>query len=264
MSILSDHECSSTDGRGPRSGASLDPAPALPAPLAPTRKLRLKARAERMGETRQRIARATYELHASVGPARTTISAIAERAGVQRLTVYKHFPHDRDIFQACTTYFWALDPPPDPTAWCQIADPEQRLRQALAELYAYYGRNETIFANIERDLPLILEQLDGGPPSGLQRFLQLPARWQAVLADGWLDDAVQAPLRDAALGLAIEFTTWRTLARGQVLDDARAVELMVALVRCAADSAALSRHPEHAGPVDLAVVRNAETGQMFD
>jgi AcrR family transcriptional regulator len=237
MSILSDHQCSSTSAERPSDGQSLDPAPEPPAQPVPARKLRLKARAERMGETRQRIARATYELHASVGPARTTISAIAERAGVQRLTVYKHFPHDRDIFQACTTYFWALDPPPDPTVWHQIADPEQRLRQALAELYTYYRRNETLFANVERDNPLVLEQLGGTPPAGMQAYLDLPARWQAALADGWPDDAVRAPLRSAALGLAIEFTTWRTLARGQALDDAQVVNLMVALVRCAASSA---------------------------
>ena len=192
-----------------------------------------------MAETRQRIARATFELHASVGPARTTVSAIAERAGVQRLTVYKHFPHDRDLFQACTTYGWTLDPPPDPTAWLQIADPERRLRHALAELYAYYRRNETLFANVERDMPLVMEQL-GTPPPGMQAYIDLPARWQAALATALhdsSDDSARAPLRDAALGLAIEFTTWRTLACGQALDDAQVVQLMVALVCCAAQHA---------------------------
>src|SRR5687768_13625172 len=115
MSIVSERDCSANAAAAPPAG----------------RKLRLKARAERMAETHERIARAAYELHASVGPARTTISGIAERAGVQRLTVYKHFPHDRDIFQACTDYFLTLDPPPDPTAWGQVADPPRRLRRAL-------------------------------------------------------------------------------------------------------------------------------------
>jgi len=232
MSTLNEQPCSSTEvGRSP-AAQPLDSA-SESSPPAPARKLRLKARAERMSETRKRIARATYELHASVGPAHTTVSAIAERAGVQRLTVYKHFPRDRDIFQACTTYFWELDPPPDPTAWRQIADPEQRLRHALAELYAYYRRNEMLFANVERDNPMVLEQFGGPPPAGMQAFLDLPARWRAALADGWPDDTVQSPLRDAALGLAIEFTTWRTLARGQALDDAQIVTLLVALIRCA-------------------------------
>jgi AcrR family transcriptional regulator len=187
-----------------------------------------------MGETRQRIARATYELHASVGPARTTVSAIAERAGVQRLTVYKHFPHYRDIFQACTTYHWNLDPPPDPAQWREIADPEQRLRHALAELYAYFRRNETLQANVRRDAALIMEMMDGAPPPGMQRLMALPAQWQAALADGWPDDADRAPLRSPALGLAIDFGAWRTLVRGQQLDDAQVIELMVALVTCAA------------------------------
>src|SRR5690242_16482833 len=122
MSIVTDQQCSpshSSDERG-------EELPVSPQP-ARGRKLRLKARAERMGETRRRIAQATYELHSSVGPARTTVSAIAERAGVQRLTVYKHFPHDRDIFQACTTYHWELDPAPDAGQWRLMVDPEQRL-----------------------------------------------------------------------------------------------------------------------------------------
>ena len=233
MSRLNEQQCSPNDTSGQHLGPSGDAAPAPP----PARKLRLKARAERMGETRQRIARAAFELHASVGPARTTVSAIAERAGVQRLTVYKHFPRDRDILQACTSYSWELDPPPDPTAWRQLADPEQRLRQGLAELYAYYRRNERLYTNLERDLALVLEQLGEAPPARLQAHLELPARWQAALAAGWPDDAGGAPLRSAALGLAVEFATWRTLARGQALDDAQVVELLVALVRCAAPAA---------------------------
>ena len=185
-----------------------------------------------MGETRRRIARATYELHASVGPARTTVSAIAERAGVQRLTVYKHFPRERDIFQACTTYHWELDPPPDPDGWRRIADPEQRLRQALTELYAYFRRNETLLANVARDIALVLEQMDGAPPPAMQAFAALPARWQGALTDAWPDDPDHTPLRTAALGLVVDFAAWRALARGQHLDDAQVIALMVGLVTC--------------------------------
>ena len=218
MSIVNEHECSaSSDGARPAG-----------------RKLRLKARADRMRETRERIARAAYELHASVGPARTTISAIAERAGVQRLTVYNHFPHDRDILQACTSYHVTVDPPPDPDAWRRIADPRRRLRLALAELGAYFRRNESLFENVRRDLPVILEQIDGAPPPGLQTSLELPTRWRDALAADWPNDAAQAPLRRAALGLAVEFATWQTLVRGQGLDDAEAIELLVALVEHAA------------------------------
>ncbi|MFN0070443.1 MAG: TetR/AcrR family transcriptional regulator [Chloroflexota bacterium] len=230
MSILTDHECLPSVEHSSAGAETVD----APIRAGRGRKLRLKARATRMDETRLRIARATYELHASVGPARTTVSAIAERAGVQRLTVYKHFPHDRDIFQACTTYHWELDPPPDPAQWQQIADPEQRLRQALAELYAYFRRNEALLANVARDIALVLEQLDGPPPAAMQAFAALPAQWHAALAKGWPDDAEQASLRDAVMALAIDFATWRTLTQGQHLDDAQAVELMVALVTCAA------------------------------
>src|SRR3954464_11838351 len=95
------------------------------------RKLTLKHRAARMEETRRRIAKATYELHCTVGMAQATISAIAERAGVQRLTVYRHFPDERELYQACTQYGLDVDPPPDPAAWLRVTDPEARLRQGL-------------------------------------------------------------------------------------------------------------------------------------
>lgn len=244
MSILNDHNCSLSNNGDGGPGCVPGPAPASVAapsseaqpPPLPARKLRLKVRAERMDETHRRIAQAAYELHASVGPARTTVSAIAERAGVQRLTVYKHFPNDRDILQACTTYHRDIDPPPDPATWRQINDPDQRLSTALPELYAYYRRNESILTNIERDGPLLMEQLGGLPPAGLQAFLDLPGQWRAALADGWPDDAGQSLLRGAAVGLAVAFTTWRTLVREQALDDAQTVALMTALVRDAASS----------------------------
>src|SRR3954454_21616980 len=98
------------------------------------RKYELKERARRQAETRRRITEATVELHRTVGPARTTISAIAEKAGVQRLTVYRHFPDERDLLAACSPHWLGADPPPDPSRW---TDP----RSALRELYAWYRRN---------------------------------------------------------------------------------------------------------------------------
>ncbi len=187
-----------------------------------------------MEETRRRIARAAYELHASVGPARTTISAIAERAGVQRLTVYKHFPRERDILQACTSHHWAEDPPPDPDVWRQTTDPERRLRKALAEVYAYYGRNESLLVNVERDLPAILAQLGEPPPPAIQAFHDLVGRWLDALADGWPDSGGATALRQGAIGLALTFGSWRTLVRIQGLDAIQTVALMTTLVRCAA------------------------------
>ncbi len=105
-----------------------------------TRKYDMKRRAKRQEETRQRIVEATVELHKTVGMARTTISAIAEKAGVERLTVYRHFPDERALFSACSGHWNAANPPPDPASWTQVADPEERLRSALSEVYAYHRR----------------------------------------------------------------------------------------------------------------------------
>src|SRR5688572_5888882 len=103
-----------------------------------SRKYELKRRAERQAETRRRIVDATVGLHTSVGPARTTISAIAERAGVERHTVYAHFPDERALFQACSTHWRELHPLPDSARWESIADPQRRLRAALQDVYAWY------------------------------------------------------------------------------------------------------------------------------
>src|ERR1700760_300446 len=106
--------------------------------MAGKRKYELKQGADSPEGTSQRIAAATAALHEEVGPARTTISAIAARAGVERLTVYRHFPEERELLQACNDHFLAAHPPPDPAPWAAIADPEQRLRTALHALFARY------------------------------------------------------------------------------------------------------------------------------
>ena len=145
-----------------------------------TRKYDMKRRAKRQEETRQRIVEATVELHQSVGMARTTISAVAEKAGVQRLTVYRHFPNEHALFSACTGHWSAANPPPDPASWTQIAGhTEERLRSALAEVYAYYRHTEPMVANVVRDAevhPLTREM--AGP------FFQLFERMRYVLATG--------------------------------------------------------------------------------
>src|SRR3712207_3760229 len=110
-------------------------------------KYNLKSRAERYQQTRQRIVEATMELHRTAGPARTTITDIAKRAGVERQTVYNHFPDELSLFKACSAHNRSINPPPDPEPWKLIPDPEERLRRALAEVYAYYRRNEQMLAN---------------------------------------------------------------------------------------------------------------------
>src|SRR5690242_9322754 len=105
--------------------------------MSTTRTYELKRRAERQRETRRRIVAAAVDLHTSLGPSRTTVQAIAEKAGVTRPTVYAHFPDARALFEACSGHVRATAPPPDPARWASIAEPSERLDAALRDLYAY-------------------------------------------------------------------------------------------------------------------------------
>src|SRR5438093_706956 len=138
------------------------------------RKYELKKRADRQEQTRRRIIEAAIELHGMIGPARTTISAIAERAGVQRHTYYRHFPDERALELACSGLHLERNPLPDPEPWRGIVDPRKRVRQGLAELYAFFERNESMLTNVMRDSevhPLTREiaELQFGPPLGAIR-----------------------------------------------------------------------------------------------
>ena len=192
-----------------------------------TRKYDMKRRAKRQEETRRRIVEATVELHETVGMARTTISAVAEKAGVERLTVYRHFPDERALFTACSGHWSAANPPPDPASWTQIADPEERLRSALTEVYVYHRRTEPMMSNVVRDAqvhPLTREMAEP--------YYQLFEQMRCVLATGWGVEDERLPLLLATLGHALDFQTWRSLARQQGLNDEQAVEVMMGTVRC--------------------------------
>jgi AcrR family transcriptional regulator len=184
-----------------------------------------RRRAESERATRRRITEATVELHKTVGPARTTISAVAQRAGVQRATVYRHFPEDADLFRACSAHWIALHPYPAADAWPSIGEPRLRLRTALGELYAYYRTVEPMLANVTRDAPL-LPALRAAMAGGGRYF----AAAEEILAAGW-DDADGR--RRAALALALDFRTWQKLTR-RLPGDAEAAELATAMVGCAA------------------------------
>src|SRR5215210_1108607 len=191
------------------------------------RKYEMKRRAERMQETRRRIAEAAMELHQTVGPARTTVSAIAEKAGVQRHTYYAHFPELKDLYQACTAHHMERDPLPDPSRWVEISDPEERLRGALSEVYAYYGGNEALLTNVLRDTPL--------DPVLQENNVFLFRHWEAMrdtIADAFEASGERHEALLAAIALALDLQTWRTLVGQQGLDDNRAVEMMVGMVRC--------------------------------
>jgi AcrR family transcriptional regulator len=191
------------------------------------RKYEMKRRAESVQETRRRIADAAMGLHETVGPARTTVSAIAKKAGVQRHTYYAHFPELKDLYRACTARHMERDPLPDPSRWAEISDPEERLREALYEVYAYYGGNEALLTNVLRDTPL--------DPVLQENNVFLFRHWESMrdtIADAFEASGERNEALRAAMTLALDLQTWRTLVRQQGLDDDRAVELMVGMVRC--------------------------------
>src|SRR5262249_20410852 len=119
------------------------------------RRYRKRRRARQEDETRRRITEAAVDLHGTVGPARTTVSAVAERAGVQRATVYRHFPDEESLFGACSAHWLAANPLPDLATWSSIADPDERLRVALGELYAWFDRGEYMLEKTTRDAALV-------------------------------------------------------------------------------------------------------------
>ncbi len=193
------------------------------------RKYELKRRAEAMADTRRRITEAAVELHGTVGPARTTISAVAERAGVQRHTVYRHFPTDDDLFAACSAHYYSANPWPDLDEWRAIDDPHERVATALDELYAYYERTEPMFSAVLRDLDLV----EGLGPT-LAPFGEFLVEAVEILAAGWGARGRRRRLLLAALRHVLDFQVWRSLAASDDLSRADAVELAAALVAAAA------------------------------
>ncbi len=193
------------------------------------RKYELKQRAAEMAETRRRITEAAVDLHGTVGPARTTLSAVAERAGVQRHTVYRHFPSEAELFRACSTHWLTANPVPDVDAWRAIERPQDRLAHALDELYAYYERAEPMLANVLRDLDLV----DALQPTiaPLQDFL---AEGTATLTAGWNSRPRRRRLLRAAVRHVLDFHTWRSLTADAQLTRADAVELAAAFVQAVA------------------------------
>ena len=185
--------------------------------LIMTREYVMKKRAEKQAETRRRIVEATIGLHSSVGPALTTFSMVAERAGVQRHTLYAHFPDDRSLLLACSGLHLERDPLPEVEAWRIINDPEQRLRTGLGAIYAWYQRNADLTAHIVRDAevhPVTQEIVE-------LRVRPAMASYMDVLGAGLA--AQQRPV----LALALSFHTWRTLSRDAGLSVEAAVDVMV-------------------------------------
>ena len=186
----------------------------------------LKRRAEQQADTRRRIVDVAVELHTRVGPAATTFSMVAEKAGVQRHTLYAHFPDERSLLMACSGQHLEREPPPDAAPWRGIEDRRERLRTGLAAIYAWFERNAELLTSVLRDVevyPLAREISE-------LRYAPYIAAWHEVL--GAKLAARQRPM----LALALSFYTWRTLVHDGGLKQGAAVKAMVQAIEGAGES----------------------------
>lgn len=188
------------------------------------RRYRQRKRAQDQEETRERIVEATIALHQEIGGQATTISAIAERAGVERATVYRHFPDERSLLEGCTGHYLMQNPPPDPSRWAAIEDRMTRLGTALGEIYAYHRQTEVMMARAAIDVPQMPVLADVLSP--------MFAYWENVanlLAAPWAGEENTARNR-AAIGHAIAFTTWQSLVRKEGLTEEAAIDLLLGMM----------------------------------
>ncbi len=183
------------------------------------RAYRMRDRARSQQATRDRIVQAAMELHEEVGPRLTTISGIAERAGVQRLTVYRHFSDETAIFQACTSHWLELNPPPTPDAWENIADKSDRLNAALRAFFDYYTKTERMWSLSYRDVTLV---------PALQAPMQEFEEAVNMLADQFAGELAGSSTNSEILKVTLRhvfsFTTWRNLDE-QIPDNSKKVQI---------------------------------------
>ena len=179
-------------------------------------------RAHQMDETRRRIVAATVELHGTVGPANTTVSAIAERAGVTRVTVYRHFPDDDALFAACTSHWAAQQRIPDVAGWREVPAPADRAKAALTDLYRFFHEAEPMLTLTNRDREVL-------PDFVRSRNQQTTLTQIDALLQAW-PPRQRTKTRRALIGHAMSFDTWRSLCVDQALPQQDAVAAMTRLV----------------------------------
>lgn len=195
------------------------------------RPYRLKKRAAQLEETRTRITEALVELHRTVGPAKTTVTEVADKAGVGRMTVYNHFASDAEMIGACSAHWAALNPAPNPQDWALVEDPRQRLVSSLHEMYRFYRSNRDMLGNVLRDeslVPALAEVMEQAWWPRIDAMVD-------VLAQGrGLRGARRKTRAHAALRVALDFCTWKTLV-GAGLTDFEAAEMAAGFAECACD-----------------------------
>ena len=187
----------------------------------------MSKRADDMALTHQRIVEAAVRLHGTIGPAATTISALAEEAQVTRLTVYRHFPHDVELFAACSKHWASGQVLPDSQAWSKVGDPELRLRSSLSDLYRFYRAGEPMLTNVRRDRAALPSELAGQTEA-------TDARFREVLLKPFAVRGIRRKKIRAVLGHAVSFWTWRSLCVDHGMTNREAVEAMTALVMATA------------------------------
>jgi len=183
------------------------------------RKLNLQARALRQSETRKRITQAAVELHQQVGPLHTTITAIAQRAGVERLTVYRHFPDEASLHKACQQHFFAAHELPNLALWREISTFPNRLEVGLADLYEYWDQTHEMFSSVLRDHEVDPERSGAGVATFMSQA-------RDALLDGQDVSSHRGRILRGVVGHAVHFYTWRSLVQDQGLSKDDATKLM--------------------------------------
>jgi AcrR family transcriptional regulator len=196
----------------------------------------MRLRAEHVDDTRLKIVEAAVRLHGTVGPAATTVMGIAEQAGVTRATVYRHFPDDASMFQACSAHWLAQQVVPNPGAWAAIDEPENRVRSGLADLYRFYRTGESMLTRIYRDIAALPDQHRRELQRGDEHF-------RDVLLAAFPSRARHQQHVRAVVGHAVSFWTWRSLCIDHQLPEQVAVKLMAELVMLTAQPYLLPAQP---------------------
>jgi AcrR family transcriptional regulator len=190
------------------------------------REYKMVKRRDKVEETKRRIAKATYELHSTIGPALTTVALISDRARLPRQTVYRNFANQLEIFRSCIAFGLEMNPLPDPSRWESIADPGERLQIGLTELYRWFEATEPVMTNSLRDFGAVPESAEAMQPVG-----EVFGRMYQALSQGW-----DGPAVSPVLSLAVDFSTWKKLHREQGMASSAIVDMWLEIIRCRRNS----------------------------